>query len=69
MRQSQNFHLVSFLTLLGLTVLRRRRESQEEEEEEEEGGGGVQKSGMLLSYNHGYWIPRTLVRRIDAPLV
>ena len=47
MRQSQKFHLVSFLTLLGFTILRRRRESQEEEEEEEEGGGGEdQKSGM-----------------------
>ena len=47
MRQSQKFHLVSFLTLLGFTVLRRRRESQEEEEEKEEGEGGEdQKSGM-----------------------
>ena len=47
MRQSQNFHLVSFLIMLGFTVLRRRGESQKEEEKEEEGGGEEdQKSGM-----------------------
>ena len=53
MRQSKKFHLVSFLTLLGFTVLRWRRESQEEEEKEEEGEvEEVQKSGMSLPYNH-----------------
>ena len=47
MRQSQKFHLVSFLTLLGFTVLRRRKESQDEEEKEE-GGGGVQRSRYVV---------------------
>ena len=48
MRQSQKFHLVSFLTLLGFTVLRRRGESQDEEEKEEKGGGGVQRSRYVV---------------------
>ena len=50
----QKIHLVSFLTLLGFTVLRRRRKSQEEEEKEEEGEGEeVQKLSMSLPCNHG----------------
>ena len=47
----------------------RKEERKEEEEDEEEGGGEVQRSRYVVLESNIFWIPRALVRRIDAPLV
>ena len=50
-------------------LVRKGEESQEEEEEEEDGGGEIQDQGMFVLESNIFWIPKALVRRIDAPLV
>ena len=52
-------------------VLRRRRREPRGGREEEEGGREeeIQDQGMFVLRSNVFWIPRALVRRIDAPLV
>ena len=55
---------------LGLHGFEEKKGEKEEEEEEEEGGGGEEEDqGMLVLESNIFWIPKALVRRIDALLV
>ena len=61
-------HLVSKARAPRLVRKEESKERRKEEEEERE-GEEIQDQGMLVLESNIFWIPRALVRRIDAPLV
>ena len=57
------------LQRLGFTVLRRRKESKEEKKRKKKEDEKSKDQCMYVLESNIFWIPRALVRRIDAPLV